>query len=147
MTAATVMVADDERLLRRVVVNANTRSWDDNLRRWLPSTAGFKIDPDGVSVYRTALLSAAGRGAADVAAHDLPAAVFEVLASDATHEQLDVLADPQPDPETIGFAHALVTFPDEGASAKKRRLRRLLAKATIVHGAEIWPMEPPASPA
>ena len=25
--------------------------------------------------------------------------------------------------------------------------RHLLAKATIVHGAEIWPIEPPANPA
>jgi len=143
VSAAAVTVADDERLLRRVVVNANTRSWDGNFGRWLPSTAGFKIDPDGVSVYRTVLLSATGRVAADVAVHYLPSAVFEVLAGDARHEQLDIVADPQTEPEAIGFAHALVTFPDEGPSAKKRRLRRLLVKATIVHGAEIWPVEPP----
>ena len=136
-------IADQEALLRRVVINDATKTWDGNLRRWLPSTGGFKIDPDGVSVYRAQVLAAAGLGSADVAGTRKVAAVFEVTAHEARAESLGVVCDPQPATGPLGAAHALVTFPVEGLAAKKRRLRRLLGQARIVHGLELWPCEGP----
>lgn len=136
-------ITDEEALLRRVVINNATASWDGNLRRWLPSTGGFKIDPDGVSVYRAHVLSVAGFGPADVTGTKKTAAVFEVAVHQVRAESLGVVGDPQPAPDRLGAAHALITFPVEGPAAKKRRLRRLLGQARIVHGFELWPCDGP----
>lgn len=47
----------DDELLRRVLNRLDFLVWDDDTERWLPSLAGIRFDPDGMSTFVLRLLA------------------------------------------------------------------------------------------
>ena len=131
--------ADDD-LLRRVVVNKDTLRWDLEEARWVPTSNGFKVDKDGLSAFIRRRLTEAGQGPADVGASEKPATVFTLSVSDVNVAGAKAHPDPQPVPEAIGHAHALVTFPVQAES--RRVLGRLCRAARVIWGVERLPPRP-----
>lgn len=133
-------LSPDDELLRRVVVNKDTVRWDVEEARWVPTSGGFKVDDDGLSTFIHRRLTEAGQGPANVGASERPATVFTLSVADVSVAGADVHPDPQPVPEAIGHAHALVTFP---VHAERRRvLGRLCMSARVIWGLETLPPSP-----
>lgn len=127
----------DDELLRRVLDRPDFLMWHDDEGRWVPSLAGVRFDPDGMSVFVLRLLEANRRGPADVAT--LGGTKSEQLvfaASTSSIEELGFTAQHTPNNLTpIGDAHASVKPPPDVPQAAFRALRTDLATALrCVHG-------------
>lgn len=140
-------VADDDELLRRIHNRADFLVWHADLGRWIPSLAGLRFDPDGMSVFLQRLLQQHGASAVDVStlggtnAEEL---VYGVAAAFARHAGFHVAASANSD-TPIGYAHASVVKPAGMAKPEFRAARTDLAEVMdCVHG-EPDPGDPPAS--
>lgn len=121
-------VGDDDRLLRRIFDREDYLEWHDDLGRFVPSLAGVRFDPDGMSVFVERMLNDRGRSRNDVATIGGTKAaelVFGMRAGDARVLTFDV-AHSANDETPIGFAHASVMPPD-GQSKPERAMRTDLA--------------------
>ncbi len=127
-----------DRFLRRVLHRPDHLEWHDDFGRWVPSLAGVRFDPDGLSVFVRRLLEERNHGEADVSTlGDLshkPAVVYEFDLAAVT--AVGFSAEQSPNDDTaIGYAHASIIKP-EIARADERRARTALASSMVlVHGA------------
>jgi hypothetical protein len=106
--------------------------FDDNLRRFRPTSAAFDDDPDGssTSVVLGELVFAGGRGPNEVLAGHPNFALAAITAGFARSLGLAVVRDPLP----FEPAHALLV------GDKTKSVKRALAKAAT------WIVPPPTQP-
>ena len=128
----------DDQLLRRVLNRLDFLVWDDDEERWLPSLAGIRFDPDGMSAFILRLLRARGAGSGDVATLGdtrSGALVFSTIVDSIEGLGFTVRETPN-DATPIGHAHASVEAPAGLSPAAWRAVRTdLAAIMTCVHGA------------
>ncbi|MCY4041026.1 MAG: hypothetical protein OXF72_07195 [Gammaproteobacteria bacterium] len=115
-------IRDECELLRRVPLKRDVNIvWDDNQRRWRPSSASFQDHPNGspMSVVLGDALVEAGRSALEVLAGHDGFGLAAIHAGTVRDHQLGVVKDPLPSEP----AHGLVT-----GDKKRRKVSRQLAK-------------------
>ena len=124
-----VSIRDECQLLRRIPNKPKLNIiWDDNLRRWRPSSASFEDHPNGtpMSVVLMDDLESAGRNVIEVTNNPEEFALAAITAGCARLNNQKVVRDPLPEEP----AHALVI------GNKTRSCRRNFAKEAI------WIIEP-----
>lgn len=124
-------------LLRRVPLEINVNIiWDDNEKRWRPTSASFRDHPNGtpMSVVLGDELKAAGRNAAEVLIGHSDFVLAAITAGVARSNQQQVARDPLPEEP----AHGLVI-----GEKKKGKNDSKLAKAAkwIIAPTEFPPPE------
>ena len=139
-----VPLTDDDRLVRRVLDRHDFLVWHADEGRWIPSLAGIKFDPDGMSTFVLRLLMLRCHGAKEVASFagtKSEELAFEVLGAEAL--RLGFETKHSPDTSTpIGYAHSSVVRPDGLDKSEWRALRSDLARAfECVYGTPS--LEPP----
>lgn len=143
-----VAIAPHDRLLRRVLHNANFLEWHYDLSRWVPSLAAVRFDPDGMSAFLRRLLEDHGLDAGEVATlggtSHKPAVVYEFGAQAAT--AIGYATEHTPNDDTpIGYAHASILAAGGMPRPEVRKARTELANSmTIVHGDVSLPRPPGA---
>jgi hypothetical protein len=137
MTSDDPAVGDAEILLRRIATYGDTNMMivDDVTGEARISSGAFRLDHDGCSVYRSAVLDARGLSATAVVRAPQNA-VVSVTAAAVRSVSLGVRPDPNP-PEGDGHprdeAHALIVNPSPlGKNPLRRALRELAATARFV---------------
>lgn len=137
MTSDDPSVADADTLLRRIATYGDTNMMvvDDATGETRISSGAFKLDEDGCSVYRSAVLATHGLDARAVVRAPQNA-VVAVTAATVRSVSLGVRPDPNP-PEGDGHprdeAHALIVNARSlGKNPLRRALRDLAASATFV---------------
>lgn len=125
-----------ETLHRRVLNTRDCLVYDENLRRYRPTSVGFKIDPDGMSVYRQSVLADHGLGPDAVAASGRGGLVYSFTAGEVRGESFGVVGDPVvPDVQPVDRAHALVKpDPEWSKGVRKRHLTALACGASLTVG-------------
>ncbi len=127
-------IPDVETVCRRLANSSpNMIAVDAVTRTRRPSTAAFKPDADGVSVYRLSLLEQSGLGPADVCVR-AGQLVVGLLVADVRRTRLGVRDDPwPPDVEDSGHprhgAHALITGLEGLTKAERKRRQTALVTA------------------
>ena len=114
-------IRDDCELLRRIPIKLEINIiWDDNQKRWRPSSASFKDHRNGtpMSIVLKDELEKAGRSPAEVLTGHEDFALAMVTAGIARESQQHVARDPLPDEP----AHGLVI-------GEKKKASRIMAKA------------------
>lgn len=137
-------VLDDNELLRRVLNREDFLEWHSDLGRWIPSLAGLKFDPDGMSVFVRQMLEEVGRQVAEVSSlggTKNAELVYGVEAGTARAAGFGV--EHSPNEETpIGFAHGSVIRPPQTSKSDFRDMRADVAERMVcLHGTPIG--EPP----
>lgn len=129
-------VSDDEILHRRVLNTVDCLVYDDNQGRYRPTSVGFKIDPDGMSVYRDSILIGLGLDGHAVAASGRGGLVYSFDALDARNESFGLLPDPvMPSVQPVDPAHALMTTdPTWSPGVRKRHLTELIRRSRLSVG-------------
>jgi hypothetical protein len=111
---ATIEVSPTDALLRRVLHRPDYLEWHEDFGRWVPSLAGVRFDPDGMSVFLRHLLEAQQHDAGDVRSlggtSDKPAVVYECTAGAVQDVGFSTQHSPNED-TPIGYAHASVLKP------------------------------------
>jgi hypothetical protein len=126
-------ISNEEIIYRLLFPNADWISVDKITGERRPSSAAFKPDEDGVSVYREAILTAERLGPSDLTRTAIdPVVAF--TAADVRGVGLDLLADPWPqdvpDPKHRKHAaHALISGLNALGPKPQLAVRRKLAKA------------------
>ena len=124
------VIPDWEVLIRRVIINKNSAGIESDGTLRL-TTAGFKIDDDGVSLYRSQILQVMGYGPSAVAGDRAGAVPVALMVGHVRSAGVGVRPDPIPVPEeVVDPAHALLTFEP---SLSRQRRKQLLREA-LVHG-------------
>ncbi|MEX2557778.1 MAG: hypothetical protein WEB06_19370 [Actinomycetota bacterium] len=136
--AEIVEVSPQDVLLRRVLHRADYLEWHADFGRWVPSLAGVRFDPDGMSAFLHHLLEMQQHDASDVRSlggtSDKPAIVYEFTAQAA--EDVGFTAEHSPNNDTpIGYGHASVTKPAALLRQDERKARTDLAtRMNLVFG-------------
>lgn len=138
---------DDDELLRRVVNRQDFLVWHDDEGRWVPSLAGIRFDPDGMSVFVLRILAANGYRPADVATlGETKPDELVFAAPTSAVEQLGFTAQHTPNKQTpIGDAHASINSPPQVPRAALRALRSELATALHCTYGTPAPAAPPGA--
>jgi hypothetical protein len=128
------VVPDWELLIRRVVINKN--SVKVNQEGGLQfTTAGFKLDADGVSVYRAQVLHLLGLTPSDAVGGKKDGVPVGIMAGHARAAGAGIVPDPVPVPTEVSDpAHALVKV--EGKPTLYHVLERafILSRTVVVQG-------------
>ena len=127
----------DDTFLRRVLHSANFLEWHDDLDRWVPTLAGVRFDPDGMSTFVPRLLAEGGHGAAEVSTlggtSEKRSVVyeFETLAV----QEVGFSARLSPNNETpIGYAHASIEKPAMTRDGERKARTDLATRMSRVYG-------------
>lgn len=118
-------VGDEAALLRRVLDREDFLEWHADGQRWVPSLAGLRFDPDGMSTFVEQVLNSRGDAASDVATlggSSPEELVYSVVALAVRHAGMRVAASPN-DKTTIGYAHASVLPPPDLTKSDLREAR------------------------
>jgi hypothetical protein len=130
-------LAFDDTFLRRVLHRADFVEWHEDFDCWVPSLAGVRFDPDGMSAFVSRLLSRRAQGPAEVSTlggtSDKLAVVYEFDGAAARDSGFDASLSPNDD-TPIGHAHASLQKPTLTKSQERVARTRLAARMTLVHG-------------
>lgn len=135
-------ITDTEALCRRLSDSSpNMLVRDEVSGERRPSSAAFKPDADGISVYRLDVLTGSGLGPADLCTRDAQL-VVTVQTADVRSQGLGVRPDPWPlDVDDPGHprhaAHALIIGFATLSRGERRRRQQSLTRCTslrFVHG-------------
>jgi len=111
--------------------------WHDDLDRWVPSLAGVRFDPDGLSAFVPRLLRQRGHGPADVCTlgrtSEKPAVAYEFDGQAVAH--VGFSAEHSPNEDTpIGYAHASILKPSLTRVDDRQARTALASRMVLVHG-------------
>lgn len=134
---APLTLSRDERFFRRVLHRIDYFEWHDDLGRWVPSLAGVRFDPDGMSTFVPRLLQQRGHGRADVCTlggtNPKTAVVYEFDGKAVA--EVGFGAEHSPNQDTpIGYAHASVLKPSLAREDERRARTTLASRMVLVHG-------------
>lgn len=129
-------LADDDELLRRIIA-AQQVAWHADQQRWVPTLAGVRFDPDGMSTFCDRMLTERGDGPVSVATgggRKSEELAYGVRVEDAG--SLGFETEYTPDELTpIGYAHSSVIRPDGLNTGDFKALRTDLAeRMQLRHG-------------
>lgn len=135
-----IEVSPADALLRRVLHRPDYLEWHEDFGRWVPSLAGVRFDPDGMSVFVRHLLEVQQDDPSDVRSlggtSDKPAVVYEFTAQAV--EDVGFSTQHSPNDDTpIGYAHASVLKPPALARQDERKARTALAASMSLVVGEI----------
>jgi hypothetical protein len=134
--AADAALAQDT-FLRRVLHSTNFLEWHDDFNRWVPTLAGVRFDPDGMSAFVSRLLGERGHGPADVSTlggtSDKRAVVYEFDQAAVSEAGFTVSLSPNDD-TPIGYAHASIEKPTMTREAEREARTKLAARMSLVFG-------------
>ncbi len=128
------VVPDWELLIRRVIINKNSVKVNQDGRLQF-TTAGFKLDADGVSVYRAQLLHLLGLRPSDTVGGRKDGAPVGIMVGHVRAAGAGVVPDPVPLPvAVIDPAHALLKV--DGKPSLYHVLERafILSRTVVVQG-------------
>jgi hypothetical protein len=129
-------IADDDELMRRVKDREDFLVWHADRDEWLPTLAGVRFDPDGMSTYSSGLLLGNGQSAADVVSGSSADLVYGCDVARTRALGFDAQHTPDADESGVGHAHCSITFDPGWAKQAQKAQRRALAKCMhLVHGA------------
>lgn len=134
---APLAISRDDRFLRRVPHRVDYFEWHDDLGRWVPSLAGVRFDPDGLSAFVSRLLQQRGHGPAEVCTLGRTSEKAAV----AYEFDVQVVADIgfaaaySPNEDTpIGYAHASILKPTLAREDERQARTTLASRMALVHG-------------
>jgi hypothetical protein len=128
-----VVIPDWELLVRRAIVNKNSVQITTSGTLQF-TTAGFKIDEDGVSLYRASLLHLLGCDLGEVVGGRENGVPVGLMVGHVRSAGCGVIPGPISIPQTeIDPAHALITFDQSSTrAAQKRNLHHALTRAFVL---------------
>jgi len=140
------VIPDWEVLIRRVVVNQNSVKMGPEGQLQF-TTAGFKLDSDGVSLYRSQLLQILGLTPRDVVSDRQQGVPVALMAGHIRAAGCGLNPDPISIPkDAIDPAHALMSFDlTLSRPQQKQQLRKALEKSFVLSKTLTVSGEPPAS--